>query len=227
MCASSAGLGKGCAVALAEAGVSLVLNGRDRAALEATAQEIRSGFSVDVIAIAGDIGTPEGQAAVLAACPDPDILINNNGGPPCRDFRELDRAAMRRRIISDKDARKELEAILHPLILQAVQQQLQTIPKVPYVLIVIPLLVETGSYRNLLDRVLVVDCLETQQITRIMARNAMSAAEAEAILAAQTRRATRLEVADDTLINTGDVASLHAQIPPLHHKYLQISRKAL
>ena len=134
---------------------------------------------------------------------------------------------MRRRIFSDKDARKELEAILHPLILQAVQQQLQTIPKVPYVLIVIPLLVETGSYRNLLDRVLVVDCLETQQITRIMARNAMSAAEAEAILAAQTRRATRLEVADDTLINTGDVASLHAQIPPLHHKYLQISRKAL
>ena len=71
VCASSAGLGKGCAVALAEAGVSLVINGRDRAALEATAQEIRSGFSVDVIAIAGDIGTPEGQAAVLAACPDP------------------------------------------------------------------------------------------------------------------------------------------------------------
>lgn len=139
----------------------------------------------------------------------------------------LDRAAMRRRIFSDKDARKELEAILHPLILQAVQQQLQTIPTVPYVLIVIPLLVETGSYRNLLDRVLVVDCLETQQITRIMARNAMSAAEAEAILAAQTSRATRLAVADDTLINTGEVASLHAQIPALHHKYLQISRKAL
>lgn len=94
VCASSAGLGKGCAVALAQAGVSLVINGRDRAALEATAQEIRSGFSADVIAIAGDIGTSEGQAAVLAACPDPDILINNNGGPPFRDFRELDRAAM-------------------------------------------------------------------------------------------------------------------------------------
>jgi 3-oxoacyl-[acyl-carrier protein] reductase len=94
VCASSAGLGKGCAVALAQAGVLLVINGRDRAALEATAQEIRRDWSVDVIAVAGDIGTPEGQAAVLAACPDPDILINNNGGPPFRDFRELDRAAM-------------------------------------------------------------------------------------------------------------------------------------
>lgn len=94
VCASSAGLGKGCAVALAQAGVSLVINGRDRAALDATAHEIRAAFGVEVVAIAADIGTLEGQAAVLAACPDPDILINNNGGPPFRDFRELDRAAL-------------------------------------------------------------------------------------------------------------------------------------
>ena len=94
VCASSAGLGKGCAVALAQAGVSLVINGRDRAALEATAREIRSEWGVQVLAIAADIGTAEGQADVLAACPDPDILVNNNGGPPFRDFRELDRAAM-------------------------------------------------------------------------------------------------------------------------------------
>ncbi len=94
VCASSRGLGKGCAMALATAGVSLVLNGRDRAILESTAAEIAEQTGVSVTPIVGDISTPEGQAAVLAACPNPDILINNNGGPPFRDFREVDRAAM-------------------------------------------------------------------------------------------------------------------------------------
>lgn len=82
VCASSRGLGKGCAMALANAGVSLVLNGRDKAVLEATANEIAKKTGVSVTPIVGDISTPEGQAAVLAACPNPDILINNNGGPP-------------------------------------------------------------------------------------------------------------------------------------------------
>ena len=94
VCASSHGLGKGCALALAEAGVALVINGRDRAALGETAQEIARATGVEVTAVAADVATPEGQAAVLAACPRPDILVNNNGGPPFRDFRELDRAAM-------------------------------------------------------------------------------------------------------------------------------------
>ena len=94
VCGSSRGLGKGCALALAQAGVSLVINGRDRPSLEATAEEIRQATGVEVTPVAADISTPEGQAAVLAACPAPDILINNNGGPPFRDFRELDRSAM-------------------------------------------------------------------------------------------------------------------------------------
>ena len=94
ICASSQGLGKGCALALAQAGVSVVINGRGRALLEETAEEIRRASGVEVTAVAADITSPEGQAAVLAACPRPDILINNNGGPPFRDFRELDRAAM-------------------------------------------------------------------------------------------------------------------------------------
>ena len=94
ICASSRGLGKGCAMALGQAGVSLVLNGRDRSALEATAEEIRRVTGVAVTPVAADISTPEGQAAVLAACPDPDILINNNGGPPHRDFRVLERASI-------------------------------------------------------------------------------------------------------------------------------------
>ena len=92
VCASSRGLGKGCAIALAEAGCELFLNGRDAAALSRTAEEIRTRFGVKVTEIAGDVANPEVQKALLAACPSPDILVNNNGGPPYRDFRELDRA---------------------------------------------------------------------------------------------------------------------------------------
>ncbi|MBI1397566.1 MAG: SDR family oxidoreductase [Betaproteobacteria bacterium] len=91
VCASSRGLGKGCAMALAEAGVSVVINGRDQASLEATAAEIRSRTGADVTAVAADLNTAAGQEAVLAACPQPDILVNNNAGPPFRDYRDLDR----------------------------------------------------------------------------------------------------------------------------------------
>jgi 3-oxoacyl-[acyl-carrier protein] reductase len=94
VCASSQGLGKGCARALAEAGVSIVINGRNREALEAAAQELRDASGVEVIAVAADVSTREGQDALLRACPTPDILVNNNGGPPFRDFRELDRQAL-------------------------------------------------------------------------------------------------------------------------------------
>jgi len=94
VCASSQGLGLACARALAEAGVSLIINGRRRMQLEATAAEIRAATGTEVTPVVADVSTPEGQAALLAACPAPDILINNNGGPPFRDFRELDRAAM-------------------------------------------------------------------------------------------------------------------------------------
>lgn len=92
VCASSRGLGKGCAIALAEAGCDLFLNGRDAGALSHTATEIRQRFGVAVTETAGDVSDPEVQKALLAACPSPDILVNNNGGPPYRDFRELDRA---------------------------------------------------------------------------------------------------------------------------------------
>ena len=90
VCASSQGLGKGCAMALAREGVDLVINARNAAALEATADEIRRVTGATVTAIAADITAPEGRAAVLAACPAPDILINNAGGPPIGDFRDWD-----------------------------------------------------------------------------------------------------------------------------------------
>ena len=92
VCASSKGLGRGCAMALAEAGCDLVVNGRNAELLAKTAAELRERYGVTVTEIVGDVSKPEVQKALLAACPDPDILVNNNGGPPLRDFRELDRA---------------------------------------------------------------------------------------------------------------------------------------
>ncbi|MEO0979844.1 MAG: SDR family NAD(P)-dependent oxidoreductase, partial [Pseudomonadota bacterium] len=94
VCASSRGLGKGCAEALAEAGCDIVLNGRTEAVLEETRKEIQTRYNVSVLSIAADVSSPEGQQALLSACPDPDILVNNNGGPPRRDYTELDRDAL-------------------------------------------------------------------------------------------------------------------------------------
>jgi 3-oxoacyl-[acyl-carrier protein] reductase len=91
VCAASKGLGKGCAMALAEEGVELVILARGRDALEATAAEIRAKTGAKVTTVACDITTPEGRKAALAACPSPDILVNNAGGPPPGDFREWDR----------------------------------------------------------------------------------------------------------------------------------------
>jgi 3-oxoacyl-[acyl-carrier protein] reductase len=90
VCASSKGLGKACAIALAQAGCALFVNGRDARLLEATAQEIRA-TGAAVVMVAGDIGDPAVRAALLAACPAPDILVNNNGGPPPQPFEEIKR----------------------------------------------------------------------------------------------------------------------------------------
>jgi dephospho-CoA kinase len=139
----------------------------------------------------------------------------------------LDRAALRRRVFSDADARERLEAILHPMILQTVQRELQALDAAPYALVVIPLLIENPDYRELLDRILVVDCLEHQQISRVAARSGLDAAETRAIIAAQASRAERLAAADEVLDNCGERASLQPQIAALHQKYLGIAAKAL
>ena len=94
VCASSRGLGKACARYLAEAGCEVVVNGRDGKTLEATAAEIVKATGGKVTAVVADVGTPDGQKALFAACPSPDILVNNNAGPPFRDFRELTRQQM-------------------------------------------------------------------------------------------------------------------------------------
>lgn len=94
VCASSRGLGKACARALAEAGCEVIVNGRDAKTLNATAGEIASLTGAKVIPVVADVATAEGQKALFAACPQPDILVNNNAGPPLKDFRELTRQQM-------------------------------------------------------------------------------------------------------------------------------------
>jgi 3-oxoacyl-[acyl-carrier protein] reductase len=94
VCASSRGLGRACAHRLAEAGCEVVINGLNRERLEAAAADMRKATGAKITAVAADVSTAEGQAALFAACPEPDILVNNNAGPPFRDFRELDRQKM-------------------------------------------------------------------------------------------------------------------------------------
>jgi 3-oxoacyl-[acyl-carrier protein] reductase len=94
VCASSRGLGYACAHALSEAGCEVVVNGRDQARTEAAATAISKATGGKAVAVAADVATPDGQKALFAACPEPDILVNNNGGPPAKDFRELTREQM-------------------------------------------------------------------------------------------------------------------------------------
>jgi 3-oxoacyl-[acyl-carrier protein] reductase len=94
VCASSRGLGRACALALAHAKCEVVINGRETKSLQATAAELRRATGSKIIEVQADLATANGQAALLQACPDPDILVNNNAGPPFRDFRQLTRAQM-------------------------------------------------------------------------------------------------------------------------------------
>jgi len=94
VCASSQGLGRACAAELARAGCRVVINGRDAERLARVADEMAAETGAEIVPVAGDVSTPEGRAALLAAAPAPDILVNNNGGPPYRDFRDVDAEAL-------------------------------------------------------------------------------------------------------------------------------------
>jgi 3-oxoacyl-[acyl-carrier protein] reductase len=117
VCASSRGLGRACAFALAQAGCEVVVNGRDGKSLEATASELRQSTGAKVTAVAGDVASAEGQAALFAACPEPDILVNNNAGPPFRDFRQLTRAQMIDGVIANMVVAIELtQKVIDPMV---------------------------------------------------------------------------------------------------------------
>ena len=135
----------------------------------------------------------------------------------------LDRARMRALVFSESDAKRRLEAILHPLIRATTRARIAASPA-PYVLVVVPLLFETGSYRDLLDRVLVVDCDEQRQIERVIARSGLEAEEVRRIMSAQLARGERLAGADDVLRNDGDISELKRQVDRLHVQYVDAAR---
>ena len=117
VCASSRGLGRACAERLAEAGCEVVLNGLNRERLEAAAADMRRATGAKITAVAANVATPDGQKALLTACPEPDILINNNAGPPFRDFRELDRQKMIDGVIANMVVAVELtQKVIDPMV---------------------------------------------------------------------------------------------------------------
>lgn len=199
-----------------------------------------------VVGLTGGIGSGKSTVADLfaelgAAVIDTDAIAHQltaSGGAVLREIHAqfgnavmqadgtLNRAALRRRIFSDAAARRQLEAILHPRIKQQVEQALATVTA-PYALIVIPLLVETGGYREMLNRVLVVDCPEEMQVARVMARSGLSRDELSAILAAQASRDRRLAAADDVVVNTASIEALRDQVTALHRHYLARSTSTL
>lgn len=166
---------------------------------------------VDTDAIAHELTAPGGAAIPALAAAFGATVLRTDGA--------LDRAAMRQQVFSDAGAKTRLEGILHPMI-RAESERRCAVVKAPYVILAVPLLIESGSYRNRCDRILVVDCSEATQVARVMARNALVEQEVRAIMAAQIARATRLAAADDVIDNDGSPEALPAQVQKLHQSYL-------
>ncbi|AKM00228.1 MULTISPECIES: dephospho-CoA kinase [Burkholderia cepacia complex] len=138
----------------------------------------------------------------------------------------LDRAKMRALIFSDDDARRRLEAITHPLIRAETDREARE-AQGPYVMFVVPLLVESGNWKSRSNRVLVVDCPVETQIARVMRRNGFTRAQVEAIIARQATREARLAAADDVIVNDATAPdALAAQVDALHQRYLGFAAAA-
>jgi len=137
----------------------------------------------------------------------------------------MDRQRMRDHVFAHPEAKRQLEGLLHPMIREESRRRIAAAFQEnagPYVVHVVPLLVESGDYRRRVDRVLVVDCPEEQQIVRVRDRG-LSEREARSILAAQAPRAERLAAADDVIENGGTRDALRKQVAALHQKYLQFA----
>ena len=131
----------------------------------------------------------------------------------------LDRSKMRSLIFSSSDAKQRLEKILHPLIFEQAMAQMRQLQSKPYIVVVVPLLPESPAFRQLVQRVLVVDCDETSQVERVIGRSRMEEAEVRGIIAQQTPRAERLKLADDVIHNDAGFDSLAEQVSVLHDYY--------
>jgi dephospho-CoA kinase len=198
-----------------------------------------------VIGLTGGIGSGKSAAAeefarLGAAVVDTDEIaraLTASGGAAMPHIRSLfgdafvtpsgamDREAMRRRVFSDPVARRSLERLLHPMIRAESERRIAE-ARAPYVVHVVPLLVESAGYRQRVDRVLVVDLPEELQVQRVGTRSGLPPGEVRAIMASQSSRADRLAAADDVIDNRGDLAALRTQVAALHAKYVALAKNA-
>lgn len=167
---------------------------------------------IDTDQIAHQLSAPQGAAIPRLTAEFGAEFITAEGA--------LDRARMRALVFAEPAARQRLEAILHPLIRIATEDAAARATG-PYRMFVVPLLVESGSWKRRIDRLLVVDCPESLQVERVMRRSGLDEVQVRAIMAAQASRQQRLAVADDVIANDGDAAALTPQVERLHAFYLQ------
>ena len=170
---------------------------------------------VDTDRIAHSLSGPGGAAVDALRAAFGDVVIGADGG--------LDRIAMRHLVFADAAARVKLEAILHPMIRSRSEAEVMAATGV-YVVLMVPLLVESmqsgGHWLERCDRIVVVDCPESVQLARVMARSNLSESEVRAIMATQATRAQRCAAAHEIIDNAGDFDSLRAQVDSLHKRYL-------
>lgn len=171
---------------------------------------------VDTDGISRELTAPNGAAIpALREQFGPEYVAANGG---------LDRERMRRLVFDNDAARAKLEAILHPMI-RDISRERVAAARAPYVILMVPLLLETGAVLDLARRVLVVDCSESRQLERATRRSGLSASEVRAIMATQLPRAERFARADDVLDNDGGMEALRRQVGELHAKYLTLAGK--
>ena len=195
-----------------------------------------------VVGLTGGIGSGKSAAAseferLGATVVDTDAIahqLTRAGGAALPGVRQLfgntaidsngamDRAKVRALVFADPQARRRLEDLLHPMIREESQRRIRGATG-PYVVHVVPLLVESGDYREHVDRVLVVDCPEAQQFDRVLRRSGLADKEMRAIIEAQIPRQRRLAAADDVIDNSGTLEALNAQVRVLHRRYLQLA----
>jgi len=189
--------------------------GSGKTAVSSLLAEFGAGV-IDTDLISHQITSPGGKAIPLIATAFGDDFINPEGA--------LNRAKMRALVFKDTEARQILEQITHPLIQQETVKQAFELSKskVSYLVFVVPLLLESGTWIKLIDYLVVVDCPEETQIKRVMHRNNMSRSEVENILKAQTNRKTRLAAANSIIENKGSLEDLKLEVLKLHQDLLII-----
>jgi dephospho-CoA kinase len=173
---------------------------------------------VDADAIAHQLTQPGGAAMPEIRRQFGDEFVDPSGA--------MERSKMRERAFADPAARQRLEALLHPMIREEAQRRIAAATG-PYVVNVIPLLIESPERVRRVDRVLVVDCPERVQIERVRERSGLSEDEVRGIMRAQASRAARLAAADDVIDNSGTIDALREQVRALHSRYLQLAARSV